>query len=83
MYTSTLGLSGAEVEAAGEDNIAMYDVEEARNTLSLIAQNHWNSMSSAFANTSYGANAGRMNERDVISDFVDALRAKGQSNFVS
>jgi hypothetical protein len=79
--TSTLGLSGAVVEPSPiEDNIAMCDVEEARNTLALLAQNHWNSMSSAFVNTNahgYGANVGRMNERDVIDDFVVALRAKG------
>lgn len=74
-HTSTLGLSGADVETlAIEDNTAMCDVEEARSTLALIAQTHWNSMSSAF-NTGY---AGRMNERDVIDDFVVALRAKGQ-----
>jgi hypothetical protein len=80
--TSTLGLTGAVAEQPLiEDNIAMCDVEEARNTLAHLAQNHWNSISSAFVSTNahgYGANMGRMNERDVIDDFVVALRAKGR-----
>ncbi|KIM21991.1 hypothetical protein M408DRAFT_12269 [Serendipita vermifera MAFF 305830] len=77
MYTSTLGLSGADVESVSvEDNTAMCDVEEARATLALIAQNHWNSVSSAFVSNGYSGSVGRMNERDVIDDFVVALRAK-------
>jgi len=79
--TSTLGLSGADVESPPvEDCIAMCDVDEVRSTLALLAQSHWNSMSSSFVNSNghgYGSSVGRMNERDVIDDFMVALRAKG------
>jgi hypothetical protein len=87
--TSVLGLSAAnlEVEALVE-HTALYDVEEARNTLTVVAQAHWNLMNSTYKNAPpppvFGASTvtaptagNRLSEREVIEDFMIGLRAKG------
>lgn len=90
MYTTTttsvLGLSAANLEVEVQiEHTALYDADEARNTLTAIAQGHWNSMSSAYKNApsssvyggSSNATAGnRLSEREVIDEFMLGLRAK-------
>lgn len=92
MYTTTttsvLGLSAANLEVEVQiEHTALYDADEARNTLTAIAQGHWNSMSSAYKNApsssvyggSSNATAGnRLSEREVIDEFMLGLRAKGE-----
>jgi hypothetical protein len=91
--TSILGLSAANLEVeAPLEHTALYDVEEARNSLTKLAQFHWDLMNSAYKNAPpppvFGASAlavasagNRLSEREVIEDFMIGLRAKGKLSF--
>lgn len=79
MYTTTsaLGLS-ATVELPVEiNNTALFDSTEAIAAYATIAQSHWNSMS-AYASHAYGTapTGSKLNEREIIEDFVNTLRSR-------
>jgi hypothetical protein len=59
------------------DTTALYDIDEARMALVRIAQAHWDSNNLGYGQV-YTATPARINERDVIEDFMVALRAKGE-----
>ncbi|KAG8833887.1 hypothetical protein FRC17_009930 [Serendipita sp. 399] len=82
MYTATsaLGLSATTTEIPDTiDNTSISDVGETYNSLVTIAQNHWNSVSSTYSqNYGSGAASSRLNEKDIVDDFMNALRYRGE-----
>lgn len=74
--TSALGLSSTSLgPPVANDTTALYDLEEARMALVRIAQAHWDSNNLGYGPT-YTSTPARINEREVIEDFMIALRAK-------
>ena len=76
--TSALGLSATVEPPVEINNTAFFDSAEATTAYSTIAQTHWNSISS-YASHAYGAAAAgnKLNEREIVEDFINTLRSRG------
>ncbi|KAG8801055.1 hypothetical protein FRB91_010043 [Serendipita sp. 411] len=74
--TSALGLSATTTEVPDViDTTSISDVGETHSSLVTIAQTHWNSVSSTYSlNYGGGTTSSRLNEKDVLDEFMNALR---------